>query len=90
MKVNKIRNGTVIDHIAAGRSLDILALFELKEPHCTILAMNVPSKKFGTKDFIKIEGFELRDGIFAKIREIAPNATINIIRDYEVVDKIKF
>jgi aspartate carbamoyltransferase regulatory subunit len=89
VKVNKIRNGTVIDHIAAGRSLEILGLFDLKEPHCVILAMNVPSKKFGKKDFIKIEDFELRDGILAKVREIAPDATVNIIRDYEVVDKIK-
>ena len=49
--------------------------------------MNVPSKRMGKKDIVKIEGRELKAEEVDKIALIAPNATINIIRDYKVVDK---
>jgi aspartate carbamoyltransferase regulatory subunit len=58
MKVSKIRDGTVIDHVPAGRALDVLRLLNLtgKEGFIISLVMNVPSKKFGKKDIVKVEG----------------------------------
>ncbi len=89
MKVSKIKDGTVIDHVPAGRALDVLRLLNLtgKEGFTISLVMNVPSKKFGKKDIVKVEGLELETQQVNKLALIAPTATINIIRDYEVVDK---
>ncbi|MEM2261807.1 MAG: aspartate carbamoyltransferase regulatory subunit, partial [Ignisphaera sp.] len=56
--VSKIKNGTVIDHIPAGRALDILSVLGIngKEGYRMAILMNVESKKLGKKDIIKIEG----------------------------------
>lgn len=89
MKVSKIKDGTVIDHVPAGRALDVLRLLNLtgKEGFTISLVMNVPSKKFGKKDIVKVEGLELEAEQVNKLALIAPTATINIIRNYEVIDK---
>ncbi len=90
MKVRKIRNGTVIDHIPAGKSLSVLKILNLDKYSDTVLiAMNVPSRKMGKKDILKIENRELREDEVNKISLIAPNVTINIIREYKVVEKRK-
>jgi aspartate carbamoyltransferase regulatory subunit len=90
MKVKKIKNGTVIDHITAGQSLNVLKILGITKeyPKTTVtVAMNVPSGKHAFKDIVKVEGRELGAEELDKISLIAPNATINIIRDYEVVEK---
>ena len=51
--------------------------------------MNVYGRKYGKKDILKIEGRELSPEEVDKIALIAPNATINIIRNYEVYEKKK-
>ncbi len=89
--VKKIKNGTVIDHISAGYALDVLKILKItgKENHIVSVVMNVPSKEVGRKDIVKIENWELRPRDVDKIALIAPRATINIIRDYDVADKKK-
>jgi aspartate carbamoyltransferase regulatory subunit len=90
VKVKKIKNGTVIDHITGGQALNVLRIIGITReyPRTTVtVAMNVPSKKMGTKDIVKVEGKELKEEEVDKISLISPKATINIIRDYEVVDK---
>ncbi len=90
MKVRRIKNGTVIDHIPSGKSLRVLKILNLDEYDDTVLlAMNVPSRKMGKKDILKIENKELEEKDVNKISLIAPNATINIIRNYHVVEKRK-
>jgi aspartate carbamoyltransferase regulatory subunit len=89
LKVQPIRNGTVIDHISAGRAVTVMRILGLLRPGWTstvTAAMNVPSNK-GRKDILKIEDRELDPGEVNKISLIAPNATINIIREYEVARK---
>ena len=89
LKVQPIRNGTVIDHISAGRAVSVLRILGLPRPGWTstvTAAMNVPSSR-GRKDILKIEDRELDPGEVNKISLIAPNATINIVREYEVVRK---
>ena len=89
LKVKPIENGTVIDHIPANKALQVLKILGLpKEGINVTLAMNVPSK-LGFKDIVKIENREVEHSEIDKISLIAPNATINIIRDYEIVSKKK-
>ena len=91
LHVKKIKNGTVIDHINQGYSLDVLSILNItgKEKHVVSVAMNVPSKDIERKDIVKIEDWELKPRDVDKIALIAPHATINIIRNYNVVDKKK-
>lgn len=87
--VRKIRDGTVIDHIPAGRALDVLKILGIsgREGMRVALVMNVESRKLGRKDIVKIENRFLKPEEVDRIALIAPTATINIIRDYEVVEK---
>jgi aspartate carbamoyltransferase regulatory subunit len=89
--VKKIRNGSVIDHISAGHALDVLKILGIGggEGHIVSVAMNVSSKTASKKDIVKVENRELKPGEVDKIALIAPNATINIIRDYEVAEKTR-
>jgi len=87
--VRKIKDGTVIDHISSGFALDVLKILGIdgKDGEAVTAAMNVASKRQGHKDIVKIQNRELRPTEVDKIALIAPNATINIIRDYGVVSK---
>jgi aspartate carbamoyltransferase regulatory subunit len=92
IKVRKIENGTVIDHILGGQALNVLRIIGITRgyPKTTVtVAMNVPSGKMGSKDIVKVEGRELKADEVDKISMISPNATINIIRDFEVIAKKK-
>jgi len=90
LRVSKIRRGTVIDHITHGHALDVLKILGITGRETTgiiTVAINVPSKKYGVKDIVKVEGRELRAEEVDKIALLAPHATINIIRNYKVVEK---
>jgi aspartate carbamoyltransferase regulatory subunit len=88
-KVTPIRNGTVIDHIQVGTALKVLRIIGVKEDVSSTVSvlMHVPSKKAGWKDIVKIEDRELDPKELDKIALISPDATINIIRDYNVAEK---
>ncbi len=87
LKVKPIENGTVIDHIPANKALQVLEILGLPEEGTNVtLAMNVHSR-LGYKDIVKFENRELGPTEIDKIALIAPNATINIIRDFEIVSK---
>jgi len=89
LKVQPIKDGTVIDHIPPGNALKVLKILGLTDelPESVIsIAINVVGKR-GKKDIVKIENRELKAEEVDKIALIAPNATINIIRNYEVVEK---
>ena len=85
LKVPRIKNGTVIDHITAGNAVKVLHILGIpKTTSSTVsVAMNVKSK-LGKKDIVKVENRELDPKEVDKIALIAPKATINIIRNYEV------
>lgn len=89
LRVSKIKDGTVIDHITAGNALQVLKILGITDPVKSVVTvgMNVPSKTFGLKDMVKIEGRELKSQEVDKIALLAPHASINIIRNYKVVDK---
>jgi aspartate carbamoyltransferase regulatory subunit len=88
LKIPLIQNGTVIDHIAAGNAVKVLHILGIPKSHSSIVsvAMNVKSR-LGKKDIVKVENRELDPNEVDKIALISPKATINIIRDYKVVEK---
>jgi aspartate carbamoyltransferase regulatory subunit len=88
LRVSKIKNGTVIDHVPGGQALQVLAILAIDAGGETIsVGMNVPSEKLGRKDIVKVEGHELSQNEVDVISLIAPEASINIIRDFDVVEK---
>ena len=90
LRIEKIKIGTVIDHIDAGYALTILNLTGLDETHNLMtIGVNVSSKKFLKKDIIKIEGVFLNEIQMQQISILSPNATISLIENYEVIEKKK-
>ena len=89
LRVSKIENGTVIDHIAGGQALNVLAILDIdgSRGEAVSIGMNVPSDRLGRKDVVKVEDRELSQSELDVLSLIAPAATINIIRGYEVVEK---
>jgi len=89
LRVSKIESGTVIDHITSGQALNVLAILGIdgSSGEAVSIGMNVPSDRLGIKDIVKVEGRELSQGELDVLSLIAPAATINIIRDYDVVEK---
>jgi len=87
--ISPIRDGTVIDHISAGQALNVLRILGITgtTPESVSVATNVASGRVGRKDIVKIENRELRKEEVDRIALIAPNATINIIREYTVTSK---
>ncbi|WP_082146688.1 aspartate carbamoyltransferase regulatory subunit [Halostagnicola sp. A56] len=89
LRVSKIHNGTVIDHVRSGQALNVLAVLGIdgSEGEEISIGMNVPSDRFARKDIIKVEDRELSQDEVDVLTLIAPDATINIVREYEVVEK---
>jgi aspartate carbamoyltransferase regulatory subunit len=91
MRVRRIEHGTVIDHITAGQALNVLRILGVSGATSAVVsvAMNVPSGAIRSKDIVKVEDRELEEEEVDRISLIAPNATINIIRDFEVIEKYR-
>ena len=89
LRVSKIKEGTVIDHITSGHALDVIKILGItgRTEGAVTVAMNVPSKRLGMKDMVKVEGRELNSKEVDKIALLAPHATINIIRNYKLAEK---
>lgn len=87
--ISPIRDGTVIDHITGGEALNVLKIIGItgSTGEQISVATNVTSGKVNTKDVVKIADRELLKEEVDKIALIAPHATINIIREYRVIDK---
>ena len=86
--VAAIEHGTVIDHIPASKTQQVaslLGLFDMTSP--VTIGMNYPSKKVGNKGIIKVSDKFFTDDEISRLSVVAPNVILNIIRDYEVVEK---
>ena len=87
MKIDSIVNGIVIDHIGAGRAMLLYKLLKLDklQDHSVAMIMNVQSQKMGRKDIIKVDAdIDLDLDVIAYVD---PHATVNIIRNEELVEK---
>ena len=87
--VRRIKEGTVIDHIDEGKGLQVLNALSIDghDGSLITIALNVPSGKSKKKDIIKVENKFLKDDDTNKIAVIAPKATINIIKNYKLIEK---
>ena len=86
MNIDSIQNGIVIDHIAAGKGMEIYHLLRLDKLDCSVaLLMNASSDKMGKKDIIKVNADIDID--MNALGYVDPGATVVIIRDSKVVEK---
>ncbi len=86
MNVDSIKNGIVIDHIKAGQGMNLYMLLKLDALDCNIaLIKNVPSKKMGKKDIIKIDADITLDTDI--IGYVDADATVNVIKNGEIIEK---
>lgn len=88
-KVYAINEGTVIDHIPCTKALKVIAILGLENEGILSIGIGFSSKKLGRKDIVKIENKYLKKEETDKISLIAPQATINIIKDGKVKEKRK-
>ncbi len=89
LRVTPIKNGTVIDHIPAGMALKVLKILGIGDgvASTVTVAMHVPSRLMGWKDIVKVEDRELAAREIDKIALVAPTASVNVIRNYNVAEK---
>src|SRR5579862_224662 len=89
LPVSAIKNGTVIDHIRPGQAPRIMHLLNVTQSHNKVtIGLNLPSKLLKLKDLLKIENRVLTNNEANEVVIFAPEATINIIKDFEVIQKI--
>ena len=88
MNIDSIKNGIVIDHIKAGKGMEIYNFLELDKLDCSIaIIKNVMSRKLGKKDIIKIDSdFDVDLDVLGYID---PGVTIDVIKDGVLVEKKK-
>ena len=86
MIVGRIENGIVLDHITAGRCMEIYNVLHLDQLDCTVaIIQNADSRKMGKKDILKI--YNVIDLDMDILGYIDPGVTVNIIREGEVVER---
>ncbi len=90
LMVAAIKNGTVIDHIPSAKLFQVVRLLHLEDQNVqsqVMIGYNLPSAKMGNKSIIKIADRFFTDAELNVLSVVAPNASLCIIRDYEVVEK---
>jgi len=88
MIVAALKNGTVIDHIPSEKTYQVAQLLKLAELATTVtIGYNLRSKKLGRKGIIKVEDKFFTDEEISRLSVVAPNIVLNIIKDYEVIEK---
>ena len=86
--VTAIENGTVIDHIPAEKTYEVLQLLHLNELTTPVtVGCNLRSKKIGRKGIITVADKFFTDEEISRLSVLAPNVVLNIIKYYEVVEK---
>jgi aspartate carbamoyltransferase regulatory subunit len=88
MNIDSIKNGIVIDHIEAGKGMEIYSLLSLDQLDCPVaIIKNVNSRKMGKKDIIKVDAEINLD--MDILGYVSPNATVDIIKNGELCEKKK-
>lgn len=89
LSVSAIQNGTVIDHIPAQNLFNVISILGLDRitENLVTFGTNFKSDRLGRKAIIKVSDKYFKDIDINKIALVAPNAKLNIIKDYEVVEK---
>ena len=88
MLVAAIKDGTVIDHIPSDKTYQVAQLLGLQDLQTPVtIGYNFLSKKLGKKGIIKVEDKFFTDEEISRLSVVTPNIVLNIIRDFEVVEK---
>ncbi len=88
LQVVAIENGTVIDHIPADKTYQVVGLLHLHElDEQVTIGYNLPSSKLGKKGIIKISNKFFTDEEISRLSVVAPKIVLNMIKNYEVVEK---
>lgn len=88
LQVAALKNGTVIDHIPSDKLFTVVSLLDLPHMDTNItIGNNFESAKLGKKGIIKIADRFFTDEEISRLSVVAPNVKLNIIRNYEVVEK---
>ena len=88
LQVAALENGTAIDHIPTEELFKVVSLLQLQKiDHRITIGNNLRSRKMGKKGIIKIADKFFREDEINRIALIAPNVSLNIIKDYEVIEK---
>ena len=90
LQVSAIKDGTVLDHIPSQNLFQVVDILDLTRSGNPItIGVNLESRSLGSKGIIKIADRFFADEELSRIALAAPDATVNVIRDYEVVEKKK-
>jgi len=88
LEVSAIKNGTVIDHIPANVTFKIVQILDLyNHPGAITIGTNLDSISLGKKGIIKIADRYLTDEEIGRLSVVSPDVTLNIIKDYQIVEK---
>ena len=88
LQVAALKNGTVIDHIPSNKLFTVVSLLGLQDEDANItIGNNFESKKLGKKGIIKIADRFFTEEEISRLSVVASKIKLNIIRDYEVVEK---
>ena len=88
LQVAALKNGTVIDHIPSDKLFTVVNLLGLIDTDLNMtIGNNLESKKLGKKGIIKVADRFFTDEEISRLSVVSPNVKLNIIRNYEVVEK---
>ena len=88
LAVAALRCGTVIDHIPADVLFEVAHLLKLQDSECQLtIGNNLPSRSLGKKGIIKVADTTFPEAVMNRIALLAPEANVNVIENYEVVEK---
>ena len=88
LEVRALKNGTVIDHIPADRLFKVMNILDLENlDEMITFGTNLESKRFGKKAIIKLSGVYFKTNDINRIALVAPQAKLNVIKDYKVIEK---
>jgi len=88
LKVSALKDGTVIDHIPSGSLFKVVEILGLKQSASQVtFGMNLESKRMGSKAIVKISDRYFETAEINRIALVAPQAKLNLIKNYEVVEK---
>ncbi len=88
LAVAALRSGTVIDHIPAAVLFEVAKLLQLENSTCQLtIGNNLPSRSLGLKGIIKVADTTFPEAVMNRIALLAPEANVNVIENYEVVEK---
>jgi aspartate carbamoyltransferase regulatory subunit len=83
----RLRDGTVIDHLPVGTAVRALELLRIPRDGPVTVGINVPSKRYGRKDIVRVEGLELRKDELDRLALLGESVTVSIVKDGDVVAK---